>query len=82
MTIPTFEKIETIVLCRLQNAKSQGGSYGTIIEFKPRQYKVYVDGRCFYVASSQHGWKVREQGSCMEAIDQDLLEAARNSVAA
>ncbi len=80
MTIPTYEKIETIVLCRMQNSKSFGGTYGTIIEYKPRHFKVLTDGRVFFVRSTQYGWGIREMGSHLESIDPNILEAARSVI--
>jgi hypothetical protein len=88
MTIPTHEKIETIVLCFLHHGTTSG-AFGTLVEVPaftvrcidgddlivPSSYRVVADGRTFNVRATELGWQV--QRGPLLGIDPDLLEAAR-----
>jgi hypothetical protein len=68
----TAEKIETIVLCKLQYG-TRTGKFGTIDRLLDG-YNVTADGRVFLVRSCPEGWSVYHNG--IEAIDESLYGAA------
>jgi len=68
----TAEKIETVVLCHLQDG-TQTGRCGTVDRLLDG-YSVTVDGRVFFVRSCPEGWSVYHNG--IEAIDETLYGAA------
>jgi hypothetical protein len=72
--IPTHEKIETIVLCFLQDRTTKG-TMGELVELAPGYYRVVADGRHFIVKRTANGWRVNFGG--VVEIDKDLLTAAR-----
>jgi hypothetical protein len=88
MTIPTCEKIETIVLAYLHHG-STSGAFGTLVEVPaftvrcidgddlivPSSFRVIADERTFNVRTTQQGWCV--QRGQLVGVDGDLLEAAR-----
>jgi hypothetical protein len=76
MNISTSEKIETIVLCYLQNGTTTG-TMGTLVEFDPRRYRVVADGKTFIVWSDAIGWNVTFKG--FRGIDRELYIAAANA---
>jgi hypothetical protein len=76
----TYEKIETIVLARMANPESRGGTCGTLIEKSPCRYHVYADGSLFFVNTCELGWEVTKAGSNMVGMDAELIEAARKAI--
>ncbi len=88
MTIPTYEKIETIVLAYLHHGTTSG-TFGSLVEVPaftvrcidgddlivPSSYRVVADDKTFNVRITDHGRQV--QRGPLVGIDPDLLEAAR-----
>jgi hypothetical protein len=79
--IPTYEKIETIVLSYLQDHVISG-TFGSIERSLGGNYVVHTDHQTFTVKTisigSFDGWSVKN--GQREGLDSDLLEAARMAV--
>ena len=76
-TIPTHQKIETIVQSYLQDHVISG-TFGSIERSLGGYYVVNTDHQSFTVKTTNTGWSVRN--GLMEGLDSDLLEAARMAV--
>lgn len=68
----TAEKIETIMLSR------KSGALGTFAAVDGPAYRIEADGITVTVKGHRCGWSVAHKG--FEAIDSELIEAARNAL--
>lgn len=84
MTISTAEKIETIVMCYLQN-RTTTGTFGMLVDVASdpalglnQCYRVVADGLTFIVRCAAEGWRVSL--GPVTGIDHDIYIAAKFAI--